>query len=100
MNRRIRPFLWSFLALVAAVAAGAAEDRVTFESLRERARELAALPHVERGGVPDWIRKLTYDQFRLIEFDAANTLWRREGLPSQLQFFHPGFVHDRVVSVH
>ena len=42
MNRRFRPLLWPVLGLFAVLAATAAEDRVTFESLRERARELAA----------------------------------------------------------
>lgn len=100
MKRRLCPLVWCIWALAPLLAASAAEDRLTFESLRDRAKALAGQPHAERGGVPEWIRKLTYDQFRLIEFDAANTIWRREGLPFQLQFFHPGFVHDRVVSVH
>jgi hypothetical protein len=100
VKRRLPPLLGFVLLLAPLMAVAAAEDRVTFESLRDRAKALAAEPPRERGSVPDWIRKLTYDQFRLIEFDAANTIWRREGLPFQLQFFHPGFVHDRVVSVH
>jgi len=78
----------------------AADDFFDFEMLRHRAKLLAAQPYEPPPSrVPEWLRQLSYDQHRLIEFDAGRSLWRREGLPFQAQFFHPGFLHENVVAL-
>lgn len=90
-------FMWALLG--AAVAAHAAGESFDFDVLRYRAKMRAEAPYAPQPVVPDWLHKLTYDQLRRIQFDAAHTLWRREGLPFQVQFFHPGFVYDHTVRV-
>lgn len=91
-------FLGAILLLTA--WAGAAEERFSLDVLKERARALAAAPHVARqGGVPEWLRSLNYDDLRRIQFDGRESLWGREKLPFQLQFLHPGFLYDRSVRV-
>lgn len=88
------------ILVVLGSAARAADEMFDFETLRFRAKLLAARPYVALPSrVPAWLRNLTYDQNRLINFDAERTLWRREGLPFQLQFFHPGFIFDRTVQI-
>jgi glucans biosynthesis protein len=93
------------IALVAfawlAVFARAADEMFDFEVLRFRAKMLAAKPYVPPSPeqVPAWMRQLNYDQLRIIEFNAARSLWRREGLPFQVQFFHPGSIYDKVVEI-
>jgi glucans biosynthesis protein len=84
-------------ALAAAAVAGA-EATFDFAALRERARALASRPYVApKGDVPEWMRRLSYDELRRIEFDGRESLWLRERLPFQVQFLHPGFLYDRMV---
>jgi glucans biosynthesis protein len=98
MNRLLRSLL--LVILLGAVGARAAGDTFDFEVLRYRAKMRAETPYAPPPVVPDWLGKLNYDEHRLIQFNAAHTLWRREGLPFQLQFFHPGYIFKHTVQVH
>src|SRR4051812_18741080 len=85
------------LAAAGAQAAAPAE-KFDYSILQARARELSAKPPVPpRGEVPEWLRNLSYDQLRQIEFGGANSLWLPERLPFQVQFLHPGFLFDKMV---
>lgn len=86
---------------VVAVSFCAAGEPFDYEVLRERARALASKPHVApaKDAVPEWLRKLDYDEHRIIEFNAARSLWREEGLPFQVQFFHPGYIFHEPVQI-
>ncbi len=68
-----------------------------------RAREIAAEPYRDRQtNVPSWMLvsgEMTYDQWRDIRFRPERALWRDEGLPFQVQLFHPGLYYDRSVQV-
>jgi len=80
--------------------ARAADEVFDFEVLRYDAKMLAAKPYAPKpSSVPEALLKLTYDQFRDIRFKPAESLWRRERLPFELQFFHPGFNFDQTVQV-
>lgn len=82
-------------------AAAAAAESFSFEALERRARETAAKPYAAPAReAPEWLRKLTYDEHRIIEFDQTRTLWREERLPFQVQFFHPGWFFNRSVKIH
>jgi len=65
----------------------------------EIARKLAQQPFQEPQKVPEFLRKLNYDHWRDIRFHPDKALWRKEKLPFQVQFFHPGFLYDRTVSI-
>ncbi len=81
-------------------AARADDDHFDFETLRYRAKVLAEKPYIAPPNrVPEWLTKLTYDEHRLIRFDPERAWWRRDGLPFQLQFFHPGFLLNRTVQI-
>lgn len=83
-----------------AAAGRAAETAFGFAQVRAKARALAAAPDgPSRGEVPEWLRRLTYDDLRRIAFDGRHSLWQRERLPFQVQFLHPGFLLDRMVQV-
>ncbi|MEN9637059.1 MAG: Glucans biosynthesis protein precursor [Verrucomicrobiota bacterium] len=92
-------WLFGVLAMpyLAAEAAGASFD---FEVLQARAKALALQPpRARQGEVPAWLRQLSYDQLRQIQFDGRESLWRRENLPFQVQFLHPGFLFDKSVHI-
>jgi periplasmic glucans biosynthesis protein len=98
MSRRLR-----FLLCVAAVGVlgtlRGAGDSFDFEILRYRAKMLAETPYAPPEPVPEWLLKLNYDQHRLIRFRAERSLWRRDGLPFQAQFFHAGFIFNQSVRI-
>jgi glucans biosynthesis protein len=76
------------LAGAALAAAGAGMD---FEQVKAKARELATKPMREdRLDIAQKLKEISYDQMRDIRFDSRQAVWRRERLPFQLQFFHPG----------
>ena len=97
MNRCVRLVFFGLL-LAAAVLHGAG-DTFDFEVLRFRAKMLADAPYSPPPTAPEWLRKLSYDEHRLIQFNAPRSLWRREGLPFQVQFFHPGYIFHQPVRV-
>lgn len=86
------------LALGLVAVAAAADGKFDFATLRERAQKLAASPYVPpQGEVPAWLKQLSYDDLRLIEFDGRHSLGFQEKLPFQVQFLHPGFLFDKTV---
>ncbi len=98
----MRPRLSILCALAVALGAapGRADELFDFEVLQFRAKALAAQPWQEtKSRVPDWLRKLSYDEYRDIRFDERLSWWRAEGLPFQLQFFHPGGSFNHPVPV-
>jgi glucans biosynthesis protein len=65
-----------------------------------KAQALASAPYQDtKGQVPDWLTKITYDQWRDIRFRPEYTLWRDDHLPFQVQFFHPGYYYNRTVAI-
>ncbi|HEY5078857.1 MAG TPA: glucan biosynthesis protein G, partial [Opitutaceae bacterium] len=93
------------LATSAVLALGGAPLRASdevfdFEVLRYKAKMLAEKPYVQSPStVPEKLLKLNYDQYRDIRFRPQESLWRRERLPFELQFFHPGFNFDHTVQI-
>jgi glucans biosynthesis protein len=72
----------------------------TFANVVRRAAELAEAPY-ERDApeLPEVFASLDYDGFRDIRFKPDHSLWRNEGLPFQVQFFHRGFMFEDRVSI-
>ncbi|HEX5514586.1 MAG TPA: glucan biosynthesis protein G [Gammaproteobacteria bacterium] len=71
-----------------------------FENVTAIAQKLAAQPYQPPQQVPQWLRDLSYDQWRDIRFKPAESLWRKEKLPFEVQFFHTGLYYDRGVTIH
>jgi glucans biosynthesis protein len=98
--RKFNRFIILSGLLAAAGALRAADGRFSFEGLAARAGELAAQPYAPPPRpVPEWLLRLNYDQYRDIRFVPGRSWWLRDGLPFQLQFFHPGFIFNRYVPI-
>ena len=69
-----------------------------FSKLEQYAKALAGQAFTrDEGGMPEFLGTLNYDQYRDIRYKLEKGLWRDEGLPYQIQFFHRGFTYkDRV----
>lgn len=50
--------------------------------------------------VPKELLALNYDTHRDIRWKDERTLWRREGLPFQVKFFHLGYLFERPVDIY
>ena len=69
-------------------------------SARAIARDLAQKPYRPPDNkLPDALKDLTYDRYRMIRFQPDHALWRGDGLPFQLQFFHRGFYYENRVDI-
>jgi glucans biosynthesis protein len=96
MNRLI--LLVGVLFGVAQAGAAAAFD---FNVLQARAREVSARPYAAPvSRVPDWLAAYNYIQHQNIRFDPGHAWWKADGLPFQLQFFHPGWLFKEPVQIH
>lgn len=88
------------LATEATAATGTAQA-ATADATFERARSVAALPYVAPSrALPPDLAALDYDQHRDIRFRPERALWRKEGLPFEVMFFHPGGLFTEPVRVH
>ncbi|KAB7616152.1 glucan biosynthesis protein G [Amylibacter sp. SFDW26] len=95
--------LASFAAVAGSKAIAApmviAESPFSREALLEEARELAANPYQERQKVPQEWLDLSYDEYRLIQFNTKKALWRDTDSPVHVDFFHPGLYFPHPVEV-
>ena len=93
-----RTILTGLLAAGLAPAARAADEPFDAQTVRRMARALADAPYkAPNRGLPDALADLSYDAYRQIRFDPAQSLWRGQGLPFEVQFFHRGSIFaDRV----
>lgn len=90
------------LFLFASAVRLAAVERVAVnhDYVTRLAAEIAQEPHEPaREQVTAFFRKLGYDEYRRIRFLPEASLWRADGLPFQVQFFHPGYLFTRTVEL-
>src|SRR5260370_311850 len=100
---------WVF-GLAFLIGAGAAESPLTeqspapfsFDILRERARALAAREYHEEKNpeLPDFLKKLNYDDYQSIHFRPDQALWQNELLQFKVHFFHRGNLFQDPVRIH
>lgn len=102
-RRAARVATWIACALALALAPDAptaAASSFDFDNIAAQAKKLASESFKEPSGqVPEWLLKVTYDQWRQIRFRPDHALWRDRHLPFEVQFFHPGLYYNRVVAI-
>jgi glucans biosynthesis protein len=71
---------------------------VTLEYVAKKAEARARKPfRSPRADLPEFLSKLTYDQYRQIQFRQDKALWKREELPFRMEFFHLGYLYQEPV---
>ena len=50
--------------------------------------------------IAEALKNLDYDTWRKIRFKPDSAIWKKNKVPFELQFFHPGFLYDRTVTLH
>ncbi len=106
-----RPFLISATALLGFLSAGAgfaatetpAAARFGLEAVSSMAKQLAAMPSRSTDAsaprIPAGLAELGYDAMRDIRYRPERAVWRDQGLPFELQFFHIGGGQSRPVQI-
>ena len=98
MKRIISCGLFLALALPLLALPRIKDNQVTLEFVAKLAEQRARKPfHSPKGELPDFLRNLTYDSYREIEFRHEKALWAFEKLPFQVEFFHPGYLYQEPV---
>jgi periplasmic glucans biosynthesis protein len=86
--------------LAADTGAPATAVPFTFDQLRETAKTLATQPFIAPpDDLPGALRDLSAEDYRQIRYRPELALWREEGLPFQLRFFHRGAFYRAPVRV-
>ena len=85
---------------MAALPAAIEPATVTFDLVRALAEADAKAPYeAPADDLPLRLGALTYDDYRNIRFNPARALWRDDGRPFQLQFFHRGGIFRDKVTI-
>jgi glucans biosynthesis protein len=98
MNASLMVIFYGLVLLFAATAKG---GESTFDAMRQRAQELSCRPFDPSvGTVPSNALGLTYSAHGAIQFRHEKALWKDSKSPFQVEFFHPGYVHTRMVDLY
>lgn len=65
-------------------------DEGCFPHVKQIAEQLAAQPYSQVPPMQVDTGRITYDHYQHIKFRPEKTFWRKENLPFQLEFMHPG----------
>src|SRR4030095_11341664 len=90
--------IYTVLLLLTFCRIGAAFD---FEQVRAKAQALAAQPfQPTTNHLPETLLQLSYVEYQALKFNRRKALWRKESLPFQIEFFHPGGSHKQSVAIY
>src|SRR5690348_12124398 len=96
----VRPLAALVLFVLVCLPARRCEAAFDFASVVEKADRLAGKAWREpKDQVPDWLLKISYDQWRDIRYRPEQALWHDRKVPFQVQFFHPGLYYNRTVRI-
>ncbi|MES2885109.1 MAG: glucan biosynthesis protein G [Pseudomonadota bacterium] len=88
------------LCLAAALSMPAQAAPFGFEDVAARAQKLSQQDYIApTNDLPKELKELDYDQYRDIRFRPAQSIWRKQNLPFELQLFHPGLYYNAPVKI-
>ncbi len=91
------------LLTMALASAGAEVERreINHAYVQAAAEKLAGETYkARRVEWPPFLRDLSYDDYQRIRFKPEDSLWRKDGLPFRVEFFHPGGLQQTPVILH
>lgn len=77
----------------------AAPPQWDFACVQQRAATLAAHPYRRPPDLPEPLRRLDYDRYRLISFEHEKAIWKDRRLPFWLECFHRGYLFRTQVAL-
>src|SRR5687767_7852715 len=87
-------------ALILLFATPASAARLDLDRVAAMAQKLAQNPFQDtRPETPSWLKELNYDQWRDIRFRPERALWKEAKSRFSVQFFHPGMIYERAITV-
>jgi glucans biosynthesis protein len=88
-----------FLVLTVSAPAYSQKKGFGYPDVVAKAERLAQKPFVQPENLPDFLSQLSYNQWRDIRFKPEDALWLKDKLPFQAEFFFPGWVYNRTVTI-
>lgn len=76
-----------------------ANGRFDYQHVVAAARKLAAAPYAPPQRIPDFLRNISYDEFRDIRFKTERTLWANDDRRFGIQLLHPGLYFTNPVAL-
>ncbi len=99
--KRIILLAWFFAAaapLPGGILPGIEAVQVTFDTVASKAEQRARKPfRSPKADLPEFLRNLSYDSYREIEFRHDRALWADGKSPFRVEFFHPGYLYQEPV---
>lgn len=87
-----------FLVLTASSPAHS-QKAFGYSEVVAKAGLLAQKPFDQSRKPPDFLSQINYDQWRDIRFKPKDALWLKDKLPFYVEFFFPGWLFNRLVSI-
>jgi glucan biosynthesis protein len=97
---KLLPILFLFLLLLL-LANTPSLSAFSFQNVIDQASKLAKKPYQGTPGhVPDFLLDIDYDEWRDIRFKGDQALWLKDKTSFTVQFFHPGLLYNRTVTIY
>lgn len=80
-------------------ARAGADNQFGFDTVAGLAKKAAADAFKAPPAIPDFLAQISYDDYRDIRFDTAQSLWKDGGGKFQAQFIHPGLYYRHAVAI-
>jgi glucans biosynthesis protein len=98
-KRLLRGLLLTIVFGLLNVSAAAANISFNIDNVASLAERLAAEPFKPPQSIPDFLKQLSYDDYRDIRFDPEQSIWKDAGTNFQVQLIHPCLYYAQSVAI-